>query len=140
MQFQTFDRRPYLERLRSGDFRTQEHFVAYFSELIHLKLRVRLHSPQDIEDVRQETFARVCNRHAVGGERCFYSATDGRVLQRTEEGGDLPTLPCAWRNFPCSTRTVSSESLFTGLRFRCTPVPKSLQRNSAVPKCETRAA
>lgn len=58
MQFQSFDR-PYLERLRSGDFRTQEHFVAYFSELIHLKLRARLHSPQDIEDVRQETFARV---------------------------------------------------------------------------------
>ena len=58
MQFQTFDR-PYLERLRSGDFRTQEHFVAYFSELIHLKLRARLRSPQDIEDVRQETFALV---------------------------------------------------------------------------------
>ena len=57
MQFQAFDA-PYLERLRAGDFRTQEHFVAYFSELIQLKLRARLRSPQAIEDVRQETFAR----------------------------------------------------------------------------------
>jgi RNA polymerase sigma-70 factor (ECF subfamily) len=58
LQFQTFDE-SYVERLREGDFRTQEHFVAYFSELIQLKLRSRLHSPQAIEDVRQETFARV---------------------------------------------------------------------------------
>ena len=58
MQFQAFDA-PYVERLRSGDFRTQEHFVAYFSELIQLKLRARLRSPQAIEDVRQETFVRV---------------------------------------------------------------------------------
>jgi RNA polymerase sigma-70 factor (ECF subfamily) len=58
LQFQTFDE-SYVERLREGDFRTQEHFVAYFSELIQLKLRSRLHSPQAIEDVRQETFARL---------------------------------------------------------------------------------
>ena len=58
MQFQAFDQ-SYVERLRSGDFRTQEHFVAYFSELIQLKLRARLRTPQAIEDVRQETFVRV---------------------------------------------------------------------------------
>lgn len=58
LQFHTFDG-AYVERLREGDFRTQEHFVAYFSDLIHLKLRSRLHSSQAIDDVRQETFARV---------------------------------------------------------------------------------
>jgi RNA polymerase sigma-70 factor, ECF subfamily len=58
LQFQSFDE-SYVERLRAGDFRVQEHFVAYFSELIQLKLRSRLNSPQAIEDVRQETFARV---------------------------------------------------------------------------------
>jgi RNA polymerase sigma-70 factor (ECF subfamily) len=58
LQFQSFDE-SYVERLRAGDFRTQEHFVVYFSELIQLKLRSRLHSPQAIEDVRQETFVRV---------------------------------------------------------------------------------
>lgn len=58
LQLVPFDE-PYLERLRAGDFRTQEHFVSYFGELIQLKLRSRLRSPQAIEDVRQETFARV---------------------------------------------------------------------------------
>jgi len=58
VQFESFDS-AYLERLRAGDFRTQEHFVAYFSELIQLKLRSRLRSPHDVEDARQETFARV---------------------------------------------------------------------------------
>jgi RNA polymerase sigma-70 factor (ECF subfamily) len=58
LQLQSFDE-SYVERLQAGDFRTQEHFVAYFSELIQLKLRSRLRSPQAIEDVRQETFTRV---------------------------------------------------------------------------------
>jgi RNA polymerase sigma-70 factor, ECF subfamily len=58
LQFHEFDE-SYLERLCSGDFRTEQHFVGYFSELIRLKLRGRLRSPQAIEDLRQETFARV---------------------------------------------------------------------------------
>jgi RNA polymerase sigma-70 factor (ECF subfamily) len=58
LQFYEFDQ-PYVERLCSGDFRTQEHFVAYFKELIQLKLRSRVRSPQVIEDLRQETFTRV---------------------------------------------------------------------------------
>jgi RNA polymerase sigma-70 factor (ECF subfamily) len=58
LQFRDFDA-AYIENLRAGDLVTQEHFAAYFSELIHLKLRSRLQSPQAIEDVRQETFARV---------------------------------------------------------------------------------
>ena len=66
MVFYDFDG-PYLERLREGDFRTQEHFVTYFSELIQIKLRSRLRSPQAIEDVRQETFARVFAALRSGG-------------------------------------------------------------------------
>lgn len=58
LQFIAFDA-AYLERLRSGDARTEEHFVAYFGELIRLKLRSRLNSKEAIEDVRQETFFRV---------------------------------------------------------------------------------
>jgi len=57
VQFHAFDKL-YLERLRSGDFRTQEHFVAYFSELIRLKLSKRMNSRSQVEDARQETFAR----------------------------------------------------------------------------------
>ncbi len=58
MEFHSFDA-GYIENLRAGDLATQEHFVGYFSELLHMKLRSRLQSPQAIEDVRQETFARV---------------------------------------------------------------------------------
>jgi len=58
LQFQPFDD-SYLQRLRAGDFRTQENFVAYFTELIQLKLRSRSLPPDLIEDVRQETFSRV---------------------------------------------------------------------------------
>jgi RNA polymerase sigma-70 factor (ECF subfamily) len=58
LQFESFDD-VYVERLRAGDFPTQEHFVAYFSDLIQIKLRSRLRSPESIEDVRQETFTRV---------------------------------------------------------------------------------
>jgi RNA polymerase sigma-70 factor (ECF subfamily) len=65
LQFQSFDE-AYVERLRGGEFRTQEHFVAYFSELLQLKLRSRLHSPQAIEDVRQETFTRVLTALRAG--------------------------------------------------------------------------
>ena len=58
LRFTAFDA-PYLERLQRGDSRTAQHFTAYFSELIRLKLRSRLRSREAIEDVRQETFLRV---------------------------------------------------------------------------------
>jgi RNA polymerase sigma-70 factor, ECF subfamily len=58
LQFQSFDA-TYVENLCAGDCQTQEHFVAYFSELLKLKLRSRLQSSHAIEDVCQETFARV---------------------------------------------------------------------------------
>lgn len=58
MQFIAFDA-PYLERLQRGDAGTERHFAAYFGELIQLKLRSRLSSKEAVEDVRQETFARV---------------------------------------------------------------------------------
>ena len=58
MELQSFDE-AYFQRLRAGDPATCDHFVAYFNQLLLIKLRSRLRSPQAIEDVRQETFARV---------------------------------------------------------------------------------
>jgi len=57
LQFHDFDE-SYLERLRAGDYRTQEHFCTYFGALIQVKLRSRLKSREAVEDVRQETFSR----------------------------------------------------------------------------------
>jgi RNA polymerase sigma-70 factor (ECF subfamily) len=58
MNFHHFDQ-DYLDRLRAADYRTQEHFVAYFGKLIELKLRSRVRAPEAVEDIRQETFSRV---------------------------------------------------------------------------------
>lgn len=58
LQLHAFDA-DYMAALCAGDARTEAHFVSYFTELLHLKLRSRLKSPQAIEDVRQETFVRV---------------------------------------------------------------------------------
>lgn len=58
MEFQEFDR-SYVDRLRSGDFQTEVHFVNYFRELIRMKAVRRLRSSAEVEDVQQETFTRV---------------------------------------------------------------------------------
>ncbi len=81
LQFQSFDA-SYVERLRAGDFRTQDHFVAYFTELIQIKLRSRLNSPQAIEDVRQETFAR------------FFTALRAGKIQQPERLGSFVNSMC----------------------------------------------
>jgi RNA polymerase sigma-70 factor (ECF subfamily) len=58
LQFYSFNA-VYVESLCAGDQLVQEHFVGYFTELLQLKLRTRLQSLQAIEDISQETFARV---------------------------------------------------------------------------------
>ena len=58
MEFFSFDAR-YLERLRAGDAVTEQHFVAYFEQLLRIKLRSRMLPSDKVEDLRQETFIRV---------------------------------------------------------------------------------
>ena len=107
MEFFSFDD-TYLQRLRERDFQTEQHFVAYFSQLILIKARSRLHSSQAIEDIRQETFARVIKAiRAEGGIRDaerlggFVNSVCNNVLQehyrasgRTEQPAeDAPDPP-----------------------------------------------
>ncbi len=80
LQFQSFDE-AYVERLRAGDFRTQDHFVAYFTELIQIKLRSRVRSPQSIQDIRQETFARF-----------FAALRAGKILQPERLGSFVNSM------------------------------------------------
>ena len=49
----------YIERLVGRDQETEQHFTKYFGDLLSLKLRSRLPSRVQIEDAKQETFARV---------------------------------------------------------------------------------
>jgi RNA polymerase sigma-70 factor (ECF subfamily) len=55
--FHSFDQ-DYLRRLASGDPVVEQHFSSYFGDLLLLKLRARIRSPQLIEDIRQETLLR----------------------------------------------------------------------------------
>lgn len=58
MDFFTFDGE-YVQRLRDGDHPTVDHFYSYFQKLLLIKLRKRLRSMEEIDDVRQETYLRV---------------------------------------------------------------------------------
>jgi RNA polymerase sigma-70 factor, ECF subfamily len=49
----------YIHRLREGDHPTEQHFVAYFQQLLRIKLRARFLPPDKIDDLTQETFIRV---------------------------------------------------------------------------------
>ena len=49
----------YFGRLRDRDPLTESHFVAYFSDLLQIKLRARYIPAVAVEDIKQETFVRV---------------------------------------------------------------------------------
>src|SRR5260370_37372786 len=57
-QFHSFDG-DYLRQLASRDATVERHFSSYFGDLLLLKLRARIRSPQLIDDIRQETLLRV---------------------------------------------------------------------------------
>jgi RNA polymerase sigma-70 factor, ECF subfamily len=93
MEFCSFDQ-AYVERLRAGDFRTQEHFASYFGALIQIKMRSRIRSAADIEDIRQETFTRVLKAlRSQGGIRepeklgAFVNAICNNVRNEFYRGG-----------------------------------------------------
>lgn len=58
MEFHAFTA-AYLTALRAGDPSTEQHFVAYFSKLLVIKLRARRCDAAEIDEIRQETFLRV---------------------------------------------------------------------------------
>ena len=99
MQFQAFDA-VYVDNLRAGDYATQVHFVRYFTELLQLKLRSRLRSPQAIEDMRQETFARV-----------FASLKKGGAIRQPDRLGAFVNTVCNNVLFEHYRSSSRSESL-----------------------------
>jgi RNA polymerase sigma-70 factor (ECF subfamily) len=58
VEFVSFDCE-YVQKLTEGDPVVEQHFVSYFEGLLLVKLRFRLRSTQDVEDLRQEVFLRV---------------------------------------------------------------------------------
>jgi RNA polymerase sigma-70 factor, ECF subfamily len=101
----------YVESLCQGDRQTQEHFVGYFSALLHVKLRSRLQSKHAIEDVCQETFARVfAVLRKEGGLReperlgAFVNSVCNNVLFETYRSSSrVESLDCEGRPEPPAT-------------------------------------
>ena len=58
LQFESFDGE-YVRRLTEGDPGAGDHFASYFGNLLRIKLRMRLRSPEAIQDVVQTTLLRV---------------------------------------------------------------------------------
>jgi RNA polymerase sigma-70 factor (ECF subfamily) len=86
LNFHSFDGE-YVRRLTEGDPLVSDHFSAYFGELLSLKLRVRVRSPQLAEDIKQETLLRVLQtlRQKGGVEHperfgAFVNAVSNNVL------------------------------------------------------------
>ena len=48
-----------MNRLRVADPQTEQHFVAYFGQMLGIMLRARMLPPEKVDDIRQETFRRV---------------------------------------------------------------------------------
>jgi RNA polymerase sigma-70 factor (ECF subfamily) len=78
----------YVDRLREGDPPTEQHFVSYFGQILGIMLRARMLPPERVDDVRQETFARViATLRRVGGIRqperfgAFVNSTCKNVLR-----------------------------------------------------------
>jgi len=70
LEYAAFDA-DYLARLRHGDPQTEQHFFAYFSNTIWLKLRNRVRTAHLIDEIRQETFVRVL-KHLQSGKPIQY--------------------------------------------------------------------
>jgi RNA polymerase sigma-70 factor (ECF subfamily) len=90
----------YVRRLREGDGATEEHFAAYFGDLIRIKAVARLRSVHAADDVRQETLLRVLRNLRQGviehPERlgAYVNTVSNHVMQemfrRDRRAGELP--------------------------------------------------
>jgi len=72
----------YVRKLTEGDRGVEDHFTAHFGELLTIKLRTRVRSREMIEEIRQETFARV------------FQALRQKELQHPERLGSFVNAVC----------------------------------------------
>ena len=107
----------YVSRLREGDPSTVSHFVDYFSKLIQIKLRARFLAPEVVDDLKQETFARVIRSlRADGGLRQadrlgpFVNSVCNNVLMEHFRSGSK-NIPLEVDHLEGSAKILNLESL-----------------------------
>ena len=91
----------YVRSLAEADPEVERHFTAYFGDLLMIKLRSRLRSPQQVLDARQEVFLRVLTViRKPGGiihpERlgAFVNSVCNHVLLETFRGNTKYSAQC----------------------------------------------
>jgi len=107
----------YVGRLREGDPSTEGHFVEYFSKLIQIKLRARFLAAEVVDDLRQETFARVIRSlRSEGGIRQadrlgpFVNSVCNNVLLEYYRSG-LKNVPLDANHLELPDKVLNLESL-----------------------------
>jgi len=116
LEFFEFDE-DYVRRLREGNPSTEDHFVAYFSRLIEIKLRARHLAPETIDDLKQETFSRVIRSlRSDGGIRqgdrlgSFVNSVCNHVLLEHYRSGSK-NVALEGEHLELPDKTLSLESL-----------------------------
>jgi RNA polymerase sigma-70 factor (ECF subfamily) len=107
----------YVGRLREGDPSTEGHFVEYFSKLIQIKLRARFLAAEVVDDLKQETFARVIrSMRSEGGIRQanrlgpFVNSVCNHVLLEYYRSG-LKNVPLDANHLDLPDKVLNLESL-----------------------------
>jgi RNA polymerase sigma-70 factor (ECF subfamily) len=115
----------YLARLKDGDAGTEEHFTAYFSNVIWLKLRHRVRARHLIDEIRQETFTRVLNYLKSGKAIAYPERFGGFVLSVCNNvmlevlRGESQQRPASGKNEePRDDRVKVEDDIVTGERKR----------------------
>jgi RNA polymerase sigma-70 factor, ECF subfamily len=107
----------YVGRLREGDPSTESHFAEYFSKLIQIKLRARFLATEVVDDLSQETFARVIRSlRSEGGIRQadrlgpFVNSVCNNVLLEYYRSG-LKNVPLDENHLELPDKVLNLESL-----------------------------
>jgi RNA polymerase sigma-70 factor (ECF subfamily) len=121
-QFHSFDA-DYLRRLADGDPAVEHHFGSYFGDLLLLKARTRIKSPQLVEDIRQETLLRVLRIVRQAGVRhperfgAFVCAVCNNVMMELLRG-EMRHKSSAYEFEPADDRVDLGAPLVTEQRRR----------------------
>lgn len=115
--------REYVELLREGDPSTEQHFVAYFDQLLRIKLRAKFLPLETVEDLRQETYIRTLLQIRRDGLRqperlgAFVNSICNYVLQEFYRA-QRRTTPLNENHAEKPDPAVSQEGLMISLQLK----------------------
>jgi RNA polymerase sigma factor (sigma-70 family) len=119
----------YLQRLARGDSATAEHFVGYFYKLLLAKLRAKMRSSAQAEDVAQETLCRVL-QHVKRNGGIDNPASLGGFVNRVSENVLLESYRqgCRFQQVPENMPEPIERALDAERRYLSTELKERIRR------------